>query len=63
MIKATCPRCHHSWQLSPQSIRQAAAQAPKNSKSISVICPRCRKTVKVARPRHIPAEPPVDEEA
>lgn len=57
-MKITCPYCHNQWFLTPESLKLALEKAPAKSKSIGVECPRCRKLVKIARPKQRPAPPP-----
>ena len=61
MIKASCPYCHTRWLLTDETIALAIENSPKKGRSIGVECPRCRKLVKVARPKRPPAPPPQEE--
>ena len=61
-IKVSCPYCHNRWFLDDEAIAFAIENSPPKGRSIGVECPRCRKLVKVARPKHPPA-PPSQEEA
>lgn len=54
-MKLTCPYCRNQWFLTPEALSWALEQSPANSKSIHVECPRCRKLVKLARPKRLPA--------
>lgn len=54
-MKATCPYCRNQWFLTPDALSLAVEQSPANSKSIHVECSRCRKLVKLARPKRLPA--------
>lgn len=56
-MKVTCPYCHQQWQLTSETITLALEKAPPKSKSIGFECPRCRKWVKVARPKRPPTPP------
>ncbi|MBX7237413.1 MAG: hypothetical protein K1X65_23745 [Caldilineales bacterium] len=60
-MKATCPYCRNQWFLTPEALALAVEQSPANSKSIHVECPRCRKLIKLARPRRLPAAPAAPE--
>ncbi len=53
-MKATCPYCRNQWFLTPEALTLALEQSPAKSKSIHIECPRCRKLVKLARPKHLP---------
>ncbi|MCO6450632.1 MAG: hypothetical protein J5I90_07560 [Caldilineales bacterium] len=64
-MKATCQFCGNRWFLTPEALALAVENSPKKGKSIGVECPRCRKMVKIARPKDIPqiADPPAEEES
>jgi len=60
-IKVTCPFCRNGWYLDDEGISFALENSPKKGRSMGVECPRCRKLVKVARPKN-PPTPPSQEE-
>ena len=62
-MKVTCQYCHHQWFLTPEALAVAVERSPKKGKSVGVECPRCRKTVKIARPKHIPRPPAPEADA
>ena len=53
-MKVTCPYCHNQWFVTDEAIALAIESSPKKGRSIGIECPRCRKLVKVARPKNIP---------
>lgn len=55
-MKATCPYCRNQWYLTPEALALALEQTPAKGRSISVECPRCRRTVKLSRPRPAPTQ-------
>ena len=62
-IKVSCPYCHNRWFLDDAAIALAIENSPKKGRSIGVECPRCRKLVKVARPKNAPTPLPQEEAA
>ncbi len=60
-IKASCPYCHNRWFLTDEAIALAIENSPPKGRSIGVECPRCRKLVKVARPKRKPVPFPPEE--
>ncbi|RME85247.1 MAG: hypothetical protein D6775_03305 [Caldilineae bacterium] len=60
-MKVTCHYCRHQWFLTPEALAYIVENSPKKGRSIGVECPRCRKTVKIARPKNLP-RPAVGEE-
>jgi DNA-directed RNA polymerase subunit RPC12/RpoP len=60
-IKVSCPYCHNRWFLDDEAIAFAMENSPKKGRSIGVECPRCRKLVKVARPKRPPTPLPPPE--
>ena len=53
-MKATCPYCRNQWFLTPEALALALNNTPAKGRSINVECPRCRRLVKLARPRNMP---------
>lgn len=53
-MNVTCQYCGNHWYLTPEAIHYAVENSPKKGRSIGVECPRCRKLVKIARPRQLP---------
>ena len=60
-VKVTCPFCRNGWYLDDEAITLAMENSPKKGRSMGVECPRCRKLVKIARPKNPPAPPPQEE--
>ena len=54
-MKANCPYCRNQWFLTDEALALALEQSPAQGKSIHIECPRCRKLVKLARPKRLPA--------
>ncbi len=62
-MKSTCPYCRHQWFITPEALALALQQSPTKGRSFSIACPRCRRTVKLARPKSPPVPPRSDEAA
>lgn len=59
-MKATCQFCGNRWFLTDDALALALENSPPKGRSIQIECPRCRKNVKLARPKHLPASDPVE---
>lgn len=62
-MKATCPFCRHQWFITPEALALALEQSPPKGRSFSIACPRCRRMVKLARPKRAPAPSPAQTDA
>jgi DNA-directed RNA polymerase subunit RPC12/RpoP len=62
-MKATCPYCRYQWFITPEALALALQQSPARGRSFRIACPRCRRMVKLARPKSPPAGPPPSDEA
>ncbi|MCS7039129.1 MAG: hypothetical protein RMN24_09790 [Anaerolineae bacterium] len=64
-MKATCPFCRYQWFITPEALALALEQSPPKGRSFGITCPRCRRTVKLARPKtaSTPARPDASDEA
>lgn len=62
-MKATCPFCGNRWFLTDETLLLALENSPAKGRSFQIECPRCRKFVKLARPKNLPvaAEPEAEE--
>ncbi len=61
-MNVACQYCGNRWFLTAETLELAMEAAPQKGRSVGVECPRCRKMVKVARPkRPRPGPPPVEE--
>ena len=49
MIKIACLKCHWSWSLNHDAIRQAITSMDSVDSHFSVECPRCRRVNKIPR--------------